>query len=336
MPVTIRDVAERLDLSITTVSRALNGFDDVAEATRRRVVEASREMGYVATHSARQLRRQKTEAIGWILPTPQPRFTDPFFAHFLAGLGDEAAAHGLDLLVSTARAGQDETEHYQRWARGRRVDGMVLVRLRLEDWRVDFLAEQGMPFVAFGRTRHPQQFPWVDVDGHHGMLQLVRHLVGLGHRRIAFIGASAEFTFQMHRLDGYREGLGEAGLAFDPQLVTEGDLTRAGGHQAAQRLLELTDPPTAVIGANDLTALGVMRAARERGQVIGQDLAVAGYDGTEAAEHADPPLTTLGQPIYESARRVCGLLAQRLQGEPPEESHILIQPRLIVRGSTTG
>lgn len=336
MPVTIRDVAERLNLSITTVSRALDGFDDVAETTRERVVAAAREMSYVPDHTARQLRRQKTEAIGWILPLAGPRFADPFFAQFLAGVGDEAARHGLDLLVATAMPGEPEAAHYRRWVQSRRVDGMVLSRMRIRDWRAEFLHREGMPFVAHGQTKQSLDFPWVDTDGRAGMRQLLEHLLSLGHRRIGFIGAPADLTFQVERFAGYRDGLRAAGLPFTPTLVARGDLTRAGGHAAAMRLLDLPDPPTAISGVNDLTALGVLRAARERGLVPGRDLAVAGFDGIDAAEHSDPPLTTLSTPIYESARRVCQLLAHLLQGETLEERHVLLLPQLLVRPSTAG
>ncbi|MER3514751.1 MAG: transcriptional regulator, partial [Chloroflexota bacterium] len=288
MPVTIRDVAKRLNLSITTVSRALDGYDDVAAETRQRVIAVAREMGYIPSHAARQMRRQRTETLGYILPTALPRFADPFFSEFIAGLGDEATLHNFDLLVSTAPPGSTaEQALYRRWVQGRRVDGMVLSRMRLDDWRVRYLHEAGLPLVASGRSRTPVDFPYVEVDSRSGFAALVAHLVARGHRRIAYIGAPATLTLQADRFAGYCDGLAAAGITFDPSLVTEGNLTRMGGYQAAQRLLALPQPPTAIVGVNDLTAIGAMRAARERGLVIGRDLAVAGFDGTEDAEHAD-------------------------------------------------
>src|SRR3990172_185051 len=150
MPVTIHDVAKRLKLSIPTVSRALDGYDDVAEETRERVVRVAREMGYVPSRAARQLRRKRAEAIGFMMPTSKPRFTDPFFSEFIAGLGDEAASRHFDLLISLAPP-DDEAERiaYQRWIQSRRVDGIVLARMRLDDWRVPLFCGARFSFFPF-------------------------------------------------------------------------------------------------------------------------------------------------------------------------------------------
>ncbi len=337
MSVTIRDVAKRLKLSITTVSRALDGYDDVAEATRERVIRVAREMGYVPSRAARQLRRKKADGIGFILPTSKPRFADPFFSEFIAGLGDEAASHNLDLLVSLAPPGEEvERAAYKRWVQSRRVDGIVLARMRLDDWRVRYLTDVNFPFVAFGRSRTPLDFPHIGVDGEAGMRALMAHLVERGHRRIAFVGAPPDLWLQPDRFAGYRAGLEAAGISFDEALVGAGDLTRNGGYQAARHLLAQPELPTAIIGANDLTAIGVMRAAHELGLVVGRDLAVAGFDGTEAAEHTHPPLTTLNQPVYDIARRLTQMLIAEIQGEALEERWIMLQPELILRASTGG
>ena len=333
--VTIRDVAKRLHLSITTVSRALDGYDDVAEETRERVIRTAREMGYVPSRAARQLRRQRADAIGYILPASGPHFTDPFFSEFIAGLGDTATAHNLDLLISIAPPDSAAEHHiYARWVQSRRVDGIVLSRMRLRDWRVKYLTENKFPFVAHGHTRMRVNFPYIEMDSQTAFTQLVRHLVARGHRRIAYIGAPAKFTLQAERFAGYQQGLAEAGIAFDKAMVAEGDLTRTGGYQAAQRLLTLRKRPTAIIGVNDLTAIGAMRAAREAGLVVGRDIAIAGYDGTEDSEHTDPPLTTLKQPIYATAQRLVEMLLKRIAGEPVPEPRIILQPELIIRAST--
>jgi LacI family transcriptional regulator len=337
MPVTIRDVAKHLQLSITTVSRALDGYDDVAEETRERVIRASRELGYVPSRAARELRRKRTDAIGFIMPTSQPRFADPFFAEFIAGLGDEAATRHFDLLVSSAPPNH-ETERmaYERWVQSRRVDGIVLTWMRLSDWRVRYLSKGKFPFVAYGHPKGPMEVPYIGVDGTAGMRKLVAHLVERGHRRIAFVSAPPDLIIQADRYAGYRDGLAEANIDWDESLTVEGDLTRAGGYQAGQQLLALPNRPTAIIGINDLTAIGVMRAASEVGLVVGPDLAVAGFDGLEDAAQTDPPLTTLNQPVYDIARRVVGMLLKIVGGEALAEPHLLLQPELIVRQSTTG
>lgn len=335
MPVTIREVAKKLKLSITTVSRALDGYDDVAAKTRQRVIRTACAMGYVPSRAARQLRRQRADVIGYVLPTSGSHFTDPFFSEFIAGLGDEATSHNFDLLVSTAAPDTvAERQIYARWVQSRLVDGIVINRMRLRDWRARYLAKNDFPFVAHGHTLLSLKFPYIEIDSRRGVQVLVKHLVERGHRRIAYIGAPARLTLQADRLAGYRNGLSAAQIAFDETLVAAGDLTRAGGYHAALQLLDLPQPPTAIIGANDLTAAGAMRAARERGLSVGRDIAIAGYDGTDDSEHMQPPLTTLKQPVYEIARRLVKMLLARIEGKELLEPQLVLQPELIVREST--
>jgi len=337
MAITIHDVAKKLKLSPTTVSRALDGYDDVAEKTSERVIRVAREMGYAPSRAARQLRRQKTEAIGYIMPTIKPRFADPFFSEFMAGLGDEAASRNFDLVVSLAPPGEEaERTAYQRWVQGRRVDGIVLSRMRIDDWRVRYLSDSKFPFVAFGRTQLPIDFPYVGVDGEAGVRELVAHLIERGHHRIAFVSAPADLTLQVDRISGYRSGLAAGGIPIDESLVVEGNLTRDGGYHAAQQLLSLAKPPSAIIGANDLTAIGVMRAAHERGLIVGRDLAVAGFDGIESAEHTHPPLTTLNQPVYDIGRQLIQMLITLIEGETLAERQTVLKPELLIRASTGG
>lgn len=337
MAVTIRDVAKRLNLSITTVSRGLDGYDDVAAKTRERVIRTANRMGYVPSRAARQLRRKRADAIGYILPAGGPQFSDPFFSEFIAGLGDQASVHGLDLLVSTAPPGSDaERQIYARWVHSRLVDGIILSRMRLRDWRAKYLAENDYPFVAHGHTHLKLDYPYIEVDSRSGFAVLVRHLIERGHRRIAYVGAPRTVTLQSDRLAGYCDGLAAAGIPFDQALVAPGDLSRTGGYQAALQLLALRRPPTAIVCVNDLTAIGALRAAHEAGLDVGRTFAVAGYDGTDDAEHTLPPLTTLKQPIYETARRLVGMLLARLEGKTVAEPRVILQPELIVRDSTGG
>lgn len=337
MPITIRDVARRLSLSITTVSRALDGYDDVAEDTRQLVVRTAKEMGYIPNRAARQLRRKRTDTLAYILPASAPQFGDPFFSEFIAGLGDESAAQKFDLLVSTADPGTEGEESiYMRWVQGRKVDGFVLNRMRLEDWRVRYLAEQGVPFVCLERSLDPVEFVGVEVDSRSGFFDLLEHLVQLGHRRIAFIGTASNYKIQADRFAGYSEGLEAAGIPFDPQLVVEGDLSPSGGYQAAQLLLGLPERPTAIACINDLTAIGVLHAAHDRSLVVGRDLAVAGFDGIVDSAHTQPPLTTLNQPVYDIARQLVSMLIMRVMGQPLEHQQIMLRPELFIRQSTNG
>ena len=334
---TIREVARQLNISITTVSRALDGYSDVAEDTRLLVIKTAQEMGYTPNRAARQLRRQVSDTIGYILPAHAPQFADPFFSEFVTGLGDEAALHNFDLLISTAAPDSDsEKNGYERWAQGRKVDGLVLNRMRLHDWRVQYLVRTGLPFVSLERTLDESDQASVEVDGRAGFKMLMAYLIAKGHKRIAYIGGPRNLKIQADRFDGYKKGLVAAGIPYDPKLVVEGDTFRGGGYQAAQRLLDLQPTPTAITCINDLTAIGVLHAASEGGLKVGRDLAVAGFDGIEDAEHTSPPLTTLNQPLYEIAGKLVKMLVATIQNLPLEERRIQLQPELLIRESTGG
>jgi LacI family transcriptional regulator len=337
MPVTIRDVAKHLNLSITTVSRALDGYPDVSEATRQRVLQAVDELGYLPNRAARQLRRNRTETIGFILPANAPRLFDPFTAEFIAGLGVETSNQGYDLLVSTAASGTPaEKLAYEKWIHGRKVDGIVLNRVHLNDWRIQYLSENKFPFVTLERSLDSFSYPSLEIDGQHWFKSMIDHLVELGNHRIAYIGASPDLKIQADRFSGYKQGLEAHGLNFDPRLVVEGDLSSEGGYRAARILLTLSDPPSAIACIDDQTAVGVLHAAREMDWTVGQNLAVAGFDGIEGFEHTQPPLTTINQPVFNIARRLIQLLVKQINGKLLVEEMVRVEPQLVIRQSTVG
>jgi len=334
---TIKDVAGALKLSITTVSRALDGYDDVAADTRELVINTARKMGYTPNRAARQLRRQQTDTIGYILPTEKPQFADAFYSEFIAGLGDMAASNNFDLLVSAAPPdSSSEKAVYERWVQGRKVDGIIVNRTRLRDWRVQYLTERKTPFVSLERSQLPLEFIGVETDTNQGMIELIAHLANQGHSRIAYIGASPDLKIDYDRYHGYLAGLQEAQINPDPALSTRADLTPEGGYQAAGQLLTLTNAPTAIVCVNDLTAIGAMHAAHEHGYKVGRDIAIAGFDGIADSAYTQPPLTTLDQPVYEIAGQLVTMLLALIKGEHLAERQVKIRPKLLVRSSTGG
>jgi DNA-binding LacI/PurR family transcriptional regulator len=335
MKITIRQIAEKLNISIAAVSRALDGYPDISAETRQRVLETAREMGYAPNRAARQLRRQKTDSIGFILPSGSPGFSEAFFTEFLIGMGDEAPRHHLDLLVSTAGSSPErEKDLYRDWVRSQKVDGFVLNRIRLNDWRVRYLAENKIPFVALEHSLDGVEYPHIEVDTIAGMAALMKHLFQQGFRQIAFIGGPEDLKMQVERLSGYRQGLADCGLSFDPELVFDGDLSAEAGYQAARRLRWLPNPPDALVCVNDETAFGALHALHDLGLEIGREVAVAGFDGVAASAHTSPALTTLDIPIPEIAQTLVRMLWASLSAGIPAEKHPLITPRLLMRAST--
>jgi LacI family transcriptional regulator len=335
MPITIRDIAKKLSLSVGAVSRALDGYPDISEETRQRVIQAAQDMGYVPNRAARQLRRKKADAIGYILPAETPRFADPFFSEFVAGLSDETAFYPFDLLISIASPGEKQEQNlYQSWVQGRKADGLILTHLHLYDWRVQYLVSQGVPFTALENSLDGFDFPNVEVDRKGGVAALMVHLVEGGFKRIACLGGSPDLKIQADQLAGYREGLKRTGCNYDPDLVIESNLTSDGGYQATRRLLSIPDPPDAIICINDETAFGVLHAAHEQGLQVGRDLGVAGFDGTQASRHTEPALTTLDIPVYDIARQLVKMLQAEMTGQLLPERTVVLQPQLLIREST--
>lgn len=334
MAVTLKDIAEHVGRSVTTVSRALAGYDDVSETTREQVKRVAQELGYVPNIVAQQLQKRRTDTIALILPTFGPRFSDPFFSEFLAGVGNKAAQQGFDLLVSTRSPGDEEKEAYLKSIRSRRVDGFILVRTRRQDARISILQEHNYPFAAFGRVEGDNGFPLVDENSEAGLKLVVDHLVELGHRRIACISAPPTLMFGYSRLKGFIEGVKANGLFVDGALIVEGDLTQRSGRVVSGELLDMSNPPTAIAACNDLMALGAMSAAQERGLIVGKDISITGFDDIPLAEHSHPPLTTVHQPIYRIGSMVCEMLVNVILGKPLETRRVILQPSLIVRQSS--
>ncbi|MBP7998189.1 MAG: LacI family DNA-binding transcriptional regulator [Chloroflexi bacterium] len=335
MPATLKNVADKVGISVTTASRALAGYSDVSAETRQRVIAAADELGYRPNLTAQRLQKQRTDTLGFIMPTFGPRFSDPFFSEFIAGIGNEAAAHRYDLMVS-AHAPDSEGEHqaYARAARGDWVDGLIIVRTRVDDPRIKRLSQEQCPFVAFGRTECEFDYPYVDEDSQAGMSLLVQHFINLGHRRIAIIIPPVTFMFGRYRLQGYYQTMAANGLPVMPEWVVEGDLTQRGGAEKVEQLLDLKPLPTAIIAGNDLMAIGAMRTVQQRGLQVGKDIAIGGFDDIPLSAYTTPALTTVHQPIYEIGRQACAMLINIINHRPLLEPHILLTPTLIVRESS--
>jgi LacI family transcriptional regulator len=331
---TIRDIAKKVNRSITTVSRALHDYDDVSPETKELVRAAAKEMGYVANKQAQLLRQQHTDTIGFILPTFGPRFSDPFFSEFLAGIGNAAAEHDYDLLVSTCPPGEHEMDTYEKFVQSQRVDGFIIVRTRVNDERILYLDSIGFPFVAFGRVPGLEHIPYIDENSEHGMRLIVDHLVKLGHRKFACIAPSLNMTFANHRIKGLKEGLTSHGIQMSPNCVLTGDLTEKGGYERTLELLSRPERPTAIVACNDLMAIGAIRAIQDFGLTVGREISVTGFDDIPISEYVQPSLTTVSQPIYQIGRSACDMLIDLLNGKEMDKRQILLEPALMVRNST--
>ncbi len=336
MQVTLRDIAQKSGFSVTTVSRALAGYDDVNEQTRQHIIETANSLGYQPNLLARRLRSQRTQTLGLIIPNTDTSFPNEFFNLFLIGVGDAAWRNHYDLLVSAQIPGEEEMAAYRRMVNGLRVDGMILARTRQNDPRMPYLQAQRHPFVVNGRNApdEPSDFPYVDVDSRMGIRAATAHFITCGHRHIGLVLPPPDIAYTPYRLMGYTDALNEAHLPIRDDYIIYGDLQRSSGYQAADTLLSRYPQLSAIVACNDLMALGVMAAVQARGLRVGADIAVSGFDDIPAAEYASPPLTTVRQPIYEIGQRLVEMLINIIVGKPQGETQIMLPCTLIVRASS--
>jgi LacI family transcriptional regulator len=324
-------IARELGLSITTVSRALGGHDDVAEATRRRILEAAARIGYRPNDAARRLRLGRAEAVGIVLPAEAGQFDDPFFLRLLASVGPKLTAAGLDLLVGASLPGNDEMRLYRQMVEGRRVDAMLVARTRRHDERIGYLLDRGIPFVAHGRAEEPRAFAHVDMDGEQAMAAATERLIAFGHARIALLNAPERFMFARFREAGWRRALRRAGLA--DRLLVHGEATEEHGFRLMTALLQAEEPPTAVVCATDRLAVGALHALSFGGLRAGRDVSVIGYDNAPVATYTNPPLTTVEQPVERAGARMVEMLLDLIGGADPAGMAEIWPARLIVRSS---
>ncbi len=344
MAATIRDVAQRAGVSKATVSYVLNGRAvtmRIPPDTKRRVLEAVRELGYHPNALARGLAHKRTDTVAIVMQYPAVfRGWSGFTQEMMHGATDAALSLGYDMLLHTRQpqgapqtAGADLLDWEVATLTDGRADGALLLR-DMEDPLVEALQHRDFPTVLmFTHSDHPEHW-FVDCDNVQGAILAVEHLLSLGHRRIVHLAGSVHSGAGRDRRRGYRRALEQAGIAVRPEWIVELTYTDAD-FEPAIRLFE-ADPaerPTAIFAWSDDVAIAMMRLLRTRGLRVPEDVAVIGFDSTLLCDHTDPPLTSVRQPVYAMAAQAFTLLTRRIRGEEAAETQVLVPPELEVRRS---
>jgi LacI family transcriptional regulator len=335
----LKQLALMLDLSQTTVSRALNGYPEVNEDTRRRVMDAAKRHGYRPNPSARRLATGKAGMIGHVMPTGASVDIDPHFVEFLSGLGDYARSHELDLVLSPAEAGDEETT-YRRVAANKQVDAVYVSAPRPKDRRIILLQQLGLPYLVHGRSEG-LDFPYsyMDIDNEGAFSEAGRLLVQLGHGRIALINGDDTQTFAIFRERGVRRALAAGGIDLAPSMVRSLPMTEENGFRAARGLLEQDAAPTAIVCSSLIMALGVVRAIRDLGLEVPRDVSLVAHDDVFPwlrPENFPVPLSTTRSSIRAAGARIAERLAARLSGLEDGTRGEVWPVDLVVRGSVAG
>ncbi|HET9768903.1 MAG TPA: LacI family DNA-binding transcriptional regulator [Thermoanaerobaculia bacterium] len=339
----IYEVARAAGISVATVSRVLNDKGPVRAETRQRVLEAVERLGYVPHSAARSLSTRRTMSIGVLLPDMH----GAFFGEIVRGIDLAARAAGYHLLVSGSHSDAAETAALLQTLHGR-VDGLILMTPALGHAWLDKVLPRRVPVVllnprgeaAAGDDDTAGRHDSLRIDNRLGARLAVEHLIGLGHRSIAFVGGPADNADAAERLAGYREALEQGGLPIVPRLEMAGDFGEESGLRAGAKMAALMPHPTAIFAANDAMAIGCLAAMRERGLRVPEDVSLVGFDDVPIARYLTPALTTVQVPIAELGKQAMARLLAAVDGRPshPEGGpmHTVIAPTLAIRASTAG
>jgi DNA-binding LacI/PurR family transcriptional regulator len=329
----IGEIARRANVSRSTVSYALSGRRPVSPQTKARIQAVIDELGYRPNAAARALKEGRTRTLGLVIPPASLRLTDMQLG-FVASVVEAAARHDLDVLLSPS--GGDHDRSFERLISGRRVDGVILMEIRLEDDRVTRLHRDGLPFVTIGRTAHPHGTCWVDIDYATLVARCVHHLADLGHRAVALINRSAELVAAgygpAHRAQaGFAEAVLERGLT-GLELPCADD--SAAGEECLERLRERHPGITAITTINEAALPGIQRGIERAGIAVPRELSIAGVAARHWAEGFRPQLTAADVPAHEMGAHAVDLLLERIAAPDDEPRHLLLTPPISLRDST--
>ncbi len=338
--VTLKEVAARASVSYQTVSKVINHKSHVTGETEERIYAAIRELGYTPSYTARSLRSQRSNTIGYSWQPSPPDQANPILDEFLQSMFRTAETCGYYLLCFPYHGEVSrQLDTYRDLIDTGRVDGFVLSVVNYGDPCVNYLLKRKFPFVAFGHLDDLQTFPYIDVDGGLGLHMAVDHLLSLGHRKIAALAWPEDSRVGNNRMDGYFNAMHEAGIEVQPEWVQRGVGSYEVGFNSTLRLLAMPEKirPTGIVAMNDLMAIGAMAAIRQLGLFPGKDIGVTGFDDAPTARYLNPPMTSLRQPVSSIGQNLMQRLITYLEtGVYPEPVGELVAPQLVIRASTTG
>ncbi|MFF3686520.1 LacI family DNA-binding transcriptional regulator [Streptomyces sp. NPDC002187] len=330
---TLEQVAALAGVGRGTVSRVINKSPGVRDSTRHAVEQAIAELGYVPNHAARALAGSRTDAVALVVPETEKRFfTEPYFSEIIHGVGIGLADTELQLLLTLVRSERERTRFLQ-YARARRIDGVLLVSVHRSDPLPDLLAEMDMPTVLNGRRRGDETVSYVDSDNAGGARLAVRHLSAIGRRKIVTITGPGDMYVAQCRLRGYEEEVRTSCPDFAPSWVAGGDFTEESGRHAMTELLRRHGDLDAVFAASDVMAAGALHALRAAGRRVPDDVAVIGFDDSPLAQHTDPQLTTVRQPVEEMGRTMAGVLIEQMADPGAAWRNVVLRTELVRRGT---
>lgn len=335
MAVTIKDVAKVANVAPSTVSRVIANSPRISEKTKERVREVMDQLGYHPNFIARSLASQSTRAIGLVMPSSTDVvFQNPFFPTVLTGLSEGAHSKQYALHMTTGKTEDEIFDGVVAMVQGGRVDGAILLYSKVEDRVIAYLKERNFPFVVIGKPfKDDENTNYVDNDNFKAGKEVTEHLIQLGHDKIGFIGGNLDLVVTVERLLGYEKALRNSGIELEDKYIVNDEFLRESGQDAVEVLLSLEHPPTAMVVADDLMALGVLNKLDEMGITVPQDVSIVSFNNVLIAEMARPPLTSVDINIFELGYQAAKNLIQIIENPNEPTKRIIVPFKIVTRYS---
>ena len=326
MPISIKDIANKANVSPSTVSRALNDYPRISSEKKEQIKELAKSMGYIPSQAARNLVTQQSATIGVAIAD----YLDPFYVSLLACIEDVAFANAYDLFVSSFYRDRSREEKLIDAFYQNRLAGIIVAGSLIDDGYISQV-NRSIPAVLVNCFSYPYS---VSTDKLLGAKLALEYLVGLGHRRIAYVSQGKPLNTELLRLQGYRAVLSDNNIPVDEDLIVSGDSGVIGGIKAVSQLMALPNKPSAIFCFNDMTAIGVLNALQKQGYQVPGDCSVVGFDDLDISAYYHPSLTTVRQPIYQLGYQAVEMLLKLIQGDD-EVNSVILEPELIIRDSSS-
>lgn len=326
---TISDVAQAAGVSVATVSRVINGNANVSPETLEKVQKAIQNLNYRPNLLGRDLRRTKSERVLVLLPS----ISNPFYSEIVKGIEDVANESGYSIMLCNTDSDIKREKKYIKMLKSRLADGAILMASEMNCEELTELSEE-VPMVQCCEYKEGIPVPHVSIDNEKAAYKAVKHLISLGHRKIAFIGANNQFLSSFLRKKGYLRALAEENIEHNPAYVCYGDYSYKSGLRNMKKLLDMKERPTAVFCISDIMAIGAIRSAMEEKLKVPEDLAVCGFDNIYFSRMFTPSVTTVSQPMYDLGCTAMELLIKMIEKKSTEAGHRFLEHELIIREST--
>lgn len=334
MKVTIKEVAQLANVSPSTVSRVISDSPRISDETKKKVRKTMEELGYHPNAIARSLVRKSTNTIGIVMPqSTEAAFLNPFFPEALSGISSAAHMENYCILLSTGNSEGEQIKSIENIVRSGRVDGVIIMYSSVDNLTLEAIKKLNIPSIVIGKPLNSKGTLYVDNDNVETAYQVTKELLDRGHKKIGFVSGSFKFVVSLDRLDGYRNALVDNNIKFDRDYLVEAEFSRESAREEMEKLLNLKEPPTAVIVTDDVMAFGVIDTIKKHGLRIPQDMEIISFNNISLSEYSNPSLTSVDINVYKLGYEAGKLIIEKIKGKE-DKDRVIVPTKVIYRQSS--